>query len=754
MSTSASPSAAPSAKYAEHLSNLVAVPSLSHENHYFLGPVGNPDPTEFIIGETNRIPFRLSNPDLGHWKNTFKSWPSLEKTSPEKSWITWFKRMSASKRVHWNEIGIGQALDLTIANSAKEEPLMAAASYFWSNTINAFLFNQGPMTLTLIVIIMITGLDVTSSANPMSLNTKNQYDFKTKSIGVVNRPSVTEAEFPRLEPIIEDDEECTHRRCMSYGEYASTPADAGAKLSAELLKDWFCSFYEGFQKDARVWFPYEDSANLELPSDFRFEDINHERFQTSREVFIAAISPCILPVGIHQGRNVQASYEFYHPMSSARQLGLGQLPIGLFFADKIQCRGEISSTLMMDRLLNLQGPPLGSIENIELTTESSPPRQSNSGRDITYAPGLIPNGGGPSPPVIGYDAPKTSALLQGLIREPADAGKKRKTRSSAVDTLAPAPKKKIKKKAKPADDLPALDPSIKQALDEEEIGEDVDQAVAEISDTERTPSASPKQVPQTPSAPTHFTRKRKAAVKKKSAPMTSKPAPLVLADLFFFDIRDYLDEETEVDNTSKALAPLSDDVKKTLEDISHRLETSSLDSLVVDCGSIRTRLHEVYAQILDELADILTTAVYLEQHQFKLEKAKLRLAEHQERKDIEATIQANRQFVHEEKAKLDQLSKGPIKSNIDRLEARKIELLAQLQECNAELDLEHKRLADLPQSIEEQKARLKSAIKNVANMTKSLKVIPGTDAQDAQAIEEVEQIRQRAISAIQRYLSE
>ena len=64
------------------------------------------------------------------------------------------------------------------------------------------------------------------------------------------------------------------------------------------------------------------------------------------------------------------------------------------------------------------------------------------------------------------------------------------------------------------------------------------------------------------------------------------------------------------------------------------------------------------------------------------------------------------------------------------------------------------KLADLPQAIEEQKARLKSAIKNVADMTKSLKVIPGTDAQDAQAIEEVEQIRQRTISAIQRYLSQ
>nr|CAE04029.1 OSJNBb0068N06.5 [Oryza sativa Japonica Group] len=633
MSTSPSPSAASSAEYAEHLSNLIAVPSLSDENHYFLGPVGNLDPTEFIIGETNRIPFRLANLDLGHWKNTFKSWPSLEKTSPEKSWITWYKRMSSNKKVHWDEIGIGQALTLTIANSAKDEPLMAAATYFWSNTINAFLFNQGPMTPTLIDITMITGLDVTSLPNPTWLN--------LMVMKVVNRPSVIEAEFLRLEPIIEDDgEERTHRKCTSYRGYASTLADTGAKLSAELLKDWFCSFYEGFQKDAPIWFPYEDSALLELPSDFRFEDINHERYEKSREVFSAAISPCILPVGIHQGRNIQVSYEFYHPMSSARQLGMGQLPIGLFFADKIQCRGEISSTLMMDRLLNLEGPPLGSIENIELarfrnlfpdvvpqTTESSPPRKSNSGIDIEYAPGLIPNGGGSSPPVINCHAPKTSSMLQGLIRELADAGKKRKTRASAIDPLAPAPNKKAKSnKTKPTDDLSAVDPSIEQALDEEDIGEDVDQAEAGISEKEN-----------------------------------------------------YYEKEIGSNNS----------------------QTGST----------------IQALIPEEHADVLTPAAYLEQYQFKLEKAKLRLAERRERRDIEATIQANRQLVHEEKSKLDQLSEGPIKSNIDQLEARKIELLAQLQECNAD-------------------------------MTKSLKVISGTDAQDTQAIEEVEHIRQRAISAI------
>ncbi len=152
----------------------------------------------------------------------------------------------------------------------------------------------------------------------------------------VNRPSVTETEFPRLEPTVNDDgEELTHRRCTSYGEYASTPTDARAKLSAELLKDWFCSFYEGFQKDARVWFLYGDSTLLENPWDFRFEDINNDRYQKPREIFLSAITPCILPVGIHHGRNIRVSYEFYHAMSSARQFGMGQLPIGLFFADKI-----------------------------------------------------------------------------------------------------------------------------------------------------------------------------------------------------------------------------------------------------------------------------------------------------------------------------------------------------------------------------------------------------------------------------------
>jgi hypothetical protein len=131
----------------------------------------------------------------------------------------------------------------------------------------------------------------------------------------------------------------------------------------------------------------------------------------------------------------------------------------------------------------------------------------------------------------------------------------------------------------------------------------------------------------------------------------------VLADMFSFDIRQFWDEEEE-DTSSKALAPLADDVKRTLMEISNRLE-NSLDVLVVDCGSIRAWFHEIQNMIPEDLATTLTLAFYLEQHQFKLEKARQRIANRRERKDLEATIQVNRQSVNEEKASLDQLSFGP-----------------------------------------------------------------------------------------------
>jgi hypothetical protein len=91
--------------------------------------------------------------------------------------------MSARKLTNWEEIGISQALALTAADMAKDESMMVAATYFWSTAMNTFLFSQGPMTPTLLDVIMITGLDVTSSANLTILNIQSTQEFKIRSIG-------------------------------------------------------------------------------------------------------------------------------------------------------------------------------------------------------------------------------------------------------------------------------------------------------------------------------------------------------------------------------------------------------------------------------------------------------------------------------------------------------------------------------------------------------------------------------------------
>ena len=44
--------------------NEILIPSVVGPNVYFLGPMGNPDPSDFIRQETNQIPFKQSVVDL------------------------------------------------------------------------------------------------------------------------------------------------------------------------------------------------------------------------------------------------------------------------------------------------------------------------------------------------------------------------------------------------------------------------------------------------------------------------------------------------------------------------------------------------------------------------------------------------------------------------------------------------------------------------------------------------------------------
>jgi len=39
---------------------------------YCLGPMGDPDPIDFINMETGRIPFKISNLKVSDWEHTFR----------------------------------------------------------------------------------------------------------------------------------------------------------------------------------------------------------------------------------------------------------------------------------------------------------------------------------------------------------------------------------------------------------------------------------------------------------------------------------------------------------------------------------------------------------------------------------------------------------------------------------------------------------------------------------------------------------
>jgi hypothetical protein len=139
--------------------------------------VGIPDPREFIETESQRIPFKaaLSKPSL--WHDAFKNWP----LPPIAGWRNWYKRVlvdNSAKTQTWDSLRIAQCLELSLAETLKNEDLLIAACHFWSNGVNAFLFGHGPMSPTLADVYMITGLDVSGSVYP--------WDFKgsTRQTGV------------------------------------------------------------------------------------------------------------------------------------------------------------------------------------------------------------------------------------------------------------------------------------------------------------------------------------------------------------------------------------------------------------------------------------------------------------------------------------------------------------------------------------------------------------------------------------------
>jgi hypothetical protein len=127
--------------------------------------VGNSDPRDFITAESQRIPFKAALSTPPQWKDAFKNWP----LPPIAGWKNWYRRILADKSArtqNWDTLCIIQCLELSLAETPKNEDLLIAAGHFSSNGINAFLFGHGPMSPTLADVYMITDLDITGPVHP------------------------------------------------------------------------------------------------------------------------------------------------------------------------------------------------------------------------------------------------------------------------------------------------------------------------------------------------------------------------------------------------------------------------------------------------------------------------------------------------------------------------------------------------------------------------------------------------------------
>ena len=130
----------------------------------YSGPMGDPDPTSIINLETNRIPLKSSDMNLD-WSQAFRSWPSV---TP--GWRNLFRRIANVQRTNWEQYDIGQCLNLSLSEMIRNEPMLISTFYFWSDAINAFMFNHGPMTPTLMDIMMLTRLNIHASDRSFHLS--------------------------------------------------------------------------------------------------------------------------------------------------------------------------------------------------------------------------------------------------------------------------------------------------------------------------------------------------------------------------------------------------------------------------------------------------------------------------------------------------------------------------------------------------------------------------------------------------------
>jgi len=65
----------------------------------------------------------------------------------------------------------------------RNETMLIAASYFWLDTFNAFIFSHGPASPMFADVVMLTGLDIATADDGQLFSHKAERKVETRNIG-------------------------------------------------------------------------------------------------------------------------------------------------------------------------------------------------------------------------------------------------------------------------------------------------------------------------------------------------------------------------------------------------------------------------------------------------------------------------------------------------------------------------------------------------------------------------------------------
>jgi chromosome segregation ATPase len=176
----------------------------------------------------------------------------------------------------------------------------------------------------------------------------------------------------------------------------------------------------------------------------------------------------------------------------------------------------------------------------------------------------------------------------------------------------------------------------------------------------------------------------------------------------------------------------------------------NIEQLVQDAGQIRDLFFRIRGHLPEIAIEALVPAAYIKSQQFEVLKVKQRLADRSRQEQMAKDKESQVARVDDLRRRIDTLrcSRPTIIGEIDRLKARKAELMKELRLIGDAITVEETKLAELLNAIDGLEQEKLRYAQQANRLHKNIQLIPGSADANLKKIEDADQIRLHAIDTI------